>query len=427
MKFLLDRLQSWLPRLPSQAWILVGGRLLSGIGTGFTLFYAPIFFVNEIGLSKAAVGLAVGSASLSGILGRIISGFLLDSPKWGRKKTLFLSGIVEALASTGLAVSSTFEMLVLGNLLMGLGMGLYWPTTDSFVADLTTGGQRHDAYAMTRMGDSFGLQLGVIFGGLVVSQTGAYRLLFIIDASSFLVFSVIVWVAITEPERHLAHTGKALAGWATALRDRLLLVYVAVNIFFTVYMAQIQTTMPLYFTEFVKTGEKGEGFSPATISTLFSWHLVLLVLLQLPVARLLKHFTHPQALIISGLLWGVGFIFIGLTSILSTSQFVTAAIGLGFLALAIVAYSPSASSLVAEIAPIPLRGVYLSIDSQCWAVGYFIGPILGGWVLDLPRPFSDKLWLGLVMSVVIVIGVLQNLDRLLRQRKYLDAAQSKNI
>ena len=52
-----------LPKFKLPIWILAGGRLLLEIGTGFTLFYAPIFFVNQIGISSTLVGLALGSAS----------------------------------------------------------------------------------------------------------------------------------------------------------------------------------------------------------------------------------------------------------------------------------------------------------------------------------------------------------------------------
>ncbi|MGB3639640.1 MAG: hypothetical protein WBA39_19015 [Rivularia sp. (in: cyanobacteria)] len=54
--------------------ILAIGRLLSEVGTGFTLFYAPIFFVNQIGLSATTVGIALGSSSISGVVGRILGG-----------------------------------------------------------------------------------------------------------------------------------------------------------------------------------------------------------------------------------------------------------------------------------------------------------------------------------------------------------------
>ena len=69
-----------LPDFSAQVWILAAGRLLSQIGSGFTLFYAPIFFVNQVGLSTTLVGIALGSGSVSGVIGRFLGGQWADSP-----------------------------------------------------------------------------------------------------------------------------------------------------------------------------------------------------------------------------------------------------------------------------------------------------------------------------------------------------------
>src|SRR4028118_950209 len=109
----------WMPQLNHQVWILAFGRFLSEVGTGFTLFYAPIFFVNQVGLSATAVGFALGSASISGVLGRILGGTFSDSKFWGRRRTLLLSAAVAAIASLVLATTSNFSTLVVGYFLMG--------------------------------------------------------------------------------------------------------------------------------------------------------------------------------------------------------------------------------------------------------------------------------------------------------------------
>lgn len=97
-----------LPHLPYQIWVLALGRFLSEVGTGFILFYTPIFFVNEVGLSSTLVGIALGSASISGVFGRFFGGSLSDSPSWGRRKTLLLSAILSAIADLVLAFSNNF-------------------------------------------------------------------------------------------------------------------------------------------------------------------------------------------------------------------------------------------------------------------------------------------------------------------------------
>jgi len=414
----VPKLPSWFPRLPPQVWILAAGRFLSQSGTGFTLFYAPIYFVSQVGLSATAVGLGLGSGSISGVFGRILGGSFCDSKFWGRRRTLLLSAIISAVACFMLAAANDFPSLVAANLLMGFGVGLYWPATETLVADLGEGEQRQEAFALTRLADNLGLQVGIILGGFLIAVTGNYRSLFMIDAISFLIFFAVVWGAISETYKPSTsvNTGKngKQNGWMVALSDRTLLVYVVVNTLFTLYIAQIQTTLPLYFSNFVSVGGSGKGFSTATISVLFAFSTFLTVALQMPIARALRRFSCPRALMISAWLWGLGFMAIGLTGMVTTGNLFLAALGLFFLSVATVTYTPFASGLVVELAPESLRGVYLSINSQCWAIGYLIGPPLGGWALDQGKFAANNFWLGLALSVSVAILILQIVDRRLK-------------
>lgn len=412
------QLLSWLPDLDRQVWILAVGRLLSQTGTGFTLFYAPIFFVNQVGLSATAVGIGLGSAQISGIIGRLLGGSFSDSPDWGRRRTLLLSALVSAIASFVLAFADNFAMVVAGNLLMGLGIGLYWPATEAVVADLTAGKTRNEAYAITRLGDNIGLQLGIILGGIVIATTGAYRSLFIIDGLSFVVFFGVIYAAIAETYRPpiIAQSDRPETpenGWMVALGDRTLLIYIAVNILFTVYMSQIHSTIPLYLNNFMRG-----DFSAGTISALFAGHTAISIVLLLPVARLLNPLSRPHALIVSAMLWGMGFLIVGLMGMATTGTLLLAILGLGILAIATVSYTPAASALVADLAPDSRRGIYLSLNAQCWAIGYLIGPPLGGWVLDQTPQIVYNFWLGLAASVGVAIAILQSLHRQITRRQH---------
>lgn len=409
------QLFSWLPQFNRQVWILGFGRFLSEVGTGFTLFYAPIFFVNQVGLSATAVGLALGSASISGVVGRVLGGSFSDSQFWGRRRTLLLSAAIAALASFVLATTNNFPTLVVGNLLSGLGQGLYWPATESVVADVTSPAQRREAFALTRLADNLGMGMGIVLGGALIGTTGAYRALFVIDAISFLVFFAVVYFAIQETYQLQADKSSAsLPGsWATALSDRRLLVFVIVNIIFTTYIAQIHSTLPLYLKNFVPV-EEAKGFSETTISVLFGWHLAIAILCQLPAARVLNRFSHPQALAVSALMWAIGFVCVWVSG--SSGQLGWAILALGLLAIAIVTYTPSASSLITDLAPQSQLGVYFSINSLCWAAGYFIGPPLGGWALDRSPQVVNSFWLCLAASVVVTIAILQYLHQILRKQ-----------
>jgi MFS family permease len=400
-----------MPQLPRQVWILALGRLLSEIGSGFTIFYAPIFFVQQVGLSATSVGVALGSASISGVAGRLISGSYAD--RWGRKPVLLLSTLIGAIACFIFASTQNFPTLVIGCLVQGLGLGLYWPANEAIVADLTTGEERRIAYAFTRLADNIGMGVGIIAGGLLISSTGGYRWLFIIDGISFCIFFFTIIFAISETLQQGKEPTKLVGGYLTALRDRRLLVYVMVNIILTIYISQTQTTLPLYFSNFVAQAQ-ARGFDPQVISALFAWHLLMTVICQIPILTFLHRFSHARSLMISGGFWVLGFACMTLTGTAANYQLWWASLGLGLFALAIVAYTPTASALIADLAPASLRGVYTSINSLCWAVGYAVGPPLGGWALDRSPQFAHNFWLGLAATVPLVWAILWWLERLVK-------------
>jgi MFS family permease len=189
-----------------------------------------------------------------------------------------------------------------------------------------------------------------------------------------------------------------------------LVVYVIVNIILTVYISQTQTTLPLYFSGFVAQ-PGAHGFNPQVISTLFTGHLLMTIAAQLPMLKLLQKLSHVRSLMISGGFWLLGFCCISITGTSNSYQLLWASLGLGLFAVAIVAYIPTASALIADLAPSSLRSVYTSINSLCWAAGYAIGPPLGGWALDRSPQFAHQFWFGLAATVPIVWVILWWLER----------------
>lgn len=413
-----SQLSSWLPSIHPQVWIFAIGRFFSEVGTGFTLFYAPIFFVNQLGLSATSVGVALGSASISGIVGRIAGGSLADSEYWGRRRTLLLATAISAIASLVLATTNNFTSLVIGSLISGLGIGFYWPAAEAVVADASQIDNRRETFAIARLADNLGLAIGIVLAGFLIAIIGSYRWLFVIDAISFMVFFGVVYVGISETEQQQIEEFEKtehLTAWMAVLSDRRFLVYITVNIFFTIYISQIHSTLPLYFKNFVFVESTAKGFAETTISGLFAWHLVFAIICQLPVTSILKRCSHTLALTVSAIFWGIGFGLIWVSGTAPSHHLLWVTLALGVFAVAIVSYTPSAASLVTELAPKNQRGVYFSINALCWAVGSFIGHPLGGWALDQPQIITNSYWLGFILSVAIAMVILQYLNRILAE------------
>ena len=418
MKFVVKhQFSSWLPQLDSQVWTLGIGRCVAQLSSGFTLFYITIFFVNQLGFSATNVGLALGGASVAGILGRLVAISLCDSSLGGRRRTLLLSATLSAIAAAILAATNSFSLLVIGNLLMGFGQGLYWSTIDAAIANLISPSQCRDTFAMMRVMDYVGLGIGILLGGEIVGLTGAYRALFLCNAIGFVVFFMLVYTKVSETYQPQKPSSRIEGNWAAALSDRCLSIYAIANTILTIYASQFQAVLPLYWKNFAAAdGAIDRGFSATTIGILFGWHVLLAVVCQLPITRALKRWSPPQAMIFSAMMWALGFIAIWLTGIAPSIRLGWAILATEIFAIAAVSFTPAAVSIVNSLAPPSQRSIYFAINSLCGSLGYIIGPPLGTWVLDRSPQLADRFWLCLAASAVLAIGILQYLHRLLKQR-----------
>ncbi|MEL6453598.1 MAG: MFS transporter [Cyanobacteria bacterium J06623_5] len=413
----------WLPQLRREIWILVTGQLLLFIGQGFTLVYASIFFVNQLGFSPMQVGLALSSSGLTGIFGRFFAGCAIDSRWLGRRGTLLLAAVVSALACVCLALADTFGLLVAGNMLLGLGLSLYWPATLAVIADLSTAENRSEAFALSQLSNNLGLGVGALLAGQYIALTGAlagsYRALFVAKGLVYLVFGLVIWNAIAETRQGETTLKQVAKNWGTALRDRALVTFLLANIFFAIYGAQLSSSLPLYLANFIPSAqasmESTGGFSEQVISYLFFWHALIKIIGQLPTTRWAKQIDHVSILLFTLILWASAAAFFWLAGIVSRYGLIAALVGFFLVAIAEMVYGPASSALVGEMSPPDQRGIYFSLESECWGIGFLLGPASGGWALDHPVNGGANLWLVLVVSTGIPGAILLYLKQQLSQ------------
>jgi MFS family permease len=62
-------------------------------------------------------------------------------------------------------------------------------------------------------------------------------------------------------------------------------------------------------------------------------------------------------------------------------------------------------TIIADLSPIELRGVYQGIFGAAWGLSYFIGPLAGGWVYE--NWGSNALWVGcLIIGFLVAVCYL---------------------
>lgn len=393
-----------------QVWVQAVGRSLYQAGYGSIQFFIPLIFVNQVGLSATVVGIGVGSGSLAGIVGHLLGGYLADSPAYGRKRALLFSAGLAIMAAIALSLTQSLPILVVANLLMGLSAGCYWTAADATVIDVTTSEHRHKAFAILVLADSLGGGLGIWGGGMLLSLFHEAQILFLVGSLILVVFLVWILIAVTETRQEHPEHLDTLQGFVVALRDRSLLLFVLVNVLFTTYIALVSSTLPLYFTNVVSISPEAtpaSGTSFASIANLYTWCYVGLgAVLQVPIVQILGSVPKVRVLVISMLLWGTGFILVWVTGTIASMQLVWAIASLSILSIAATIYKPFAPAIVAELAPESLRGVYLAISYQCWSIGYFIGPVLGGWAMDQSGAIARGAWVVAAIAAFFSLFIL---------------------
>lgn len=412
----VNHLPALLQSMSRQVWIQALGRSLYQAGYGLIQFYIPLIFVNQVGLSATSVGLGIGSGSLAGVLGHLLGGYLADSQTYGRKRTLLLSAGLSILATLVLVLAQGLPILVIANLLLGLSAGCYWTAADAAVIDVTNWEQRQKAFGVLILADSLGGGLGVWGGGVLLTLVARGQLIFLVTSLIFLIFLVLIQIAIIETRQEDPEHSGTLQGFVVAFKDRSLQLFVVVNVLFTTYIALVNSTLPLYFTKVISTpapdATTEAGSTLASVANLFTWcYIGFGAVLQLPIVQVLNSVLKVQVLMISMLLWSAGFFLVWTTGTIASMQSINIVAALGILSIATAVYKPFAPTIVAELAPDSLRGIYLAISYQCWSIGYFVGPILGGWAMDRSQTVAHNAWVAVSISTICGLIILHFLGQ----------------
>src|SRR5262249_55525822 len=110
----------------------------------------------------------------------------------------------------------------------------------------------------------------------------------------------------------------------------------------------------------------------------------VVVLAQLPIAKLGEGRSRMRALALMGFIWACSMLLIGVagTWFDATSAFALIAIAVIAFGLGECLHGIVRGPLPADLAPPALAGRYMAFGSQSWQVGWIIGPAVGGFILQ---------------------------------------------
>ncbi len=140
------------------------------LAVGATLPVLPRFVEGPLGGSSFAVGLAIGSFSLSAVLLRPLSGRLGDSR--GRRLLIIGGGGIVALSLLAYVPTDSLWVLVLWRLVSGVGEAFFYVGAASAINDLAPDERRGEALSYFSLSLFAGIGLGPVLGETVLNVSG---------------------------------------------------------------------------------------------------------------------------------------------------------------------------------------------------------------------------------------------------------------
>lgn len=188
------------PLKPIQRWLWVlstGGTLLDGFVI-FVLGVAMPLIIAEFHLTPDVVGLIGASLVFGAVFGAGLGGPMADH--LGRKKLMLADMTIIAAGAAISALADGFPMLFIGQLLVGVGIGIDFPASSSYVSEVQPKRSRARMMVATIACQSVGMLLAaaislVLLKNLHSAQT--WRLFMATEGSIALLFFLL---RLSEPD-----------------------------------------------------------------------------------------------------------------------------------------------------------------------------------------------------------------------------------
>jgi MFS family permease len=360
--------------LPRTFWYLWTGALINRLGA-FVFTYLAIYLTRARHFSVAGAGLVVSLWGIGAIGAGPVGGILAD--RLGRRHTMLLGFLLGALAMVQLGLARAPWHIAVATMILGFCNDLYRPAMQAAIADVVPPSERTRAYGYLYWAVNLGFAGASVLAGLVASVS--FTSLFVIDAATTALFGVIVYLRVpeTHPERHAEKRSHVPV--LAPFSDGVLLAFIVAQFLMATVFAQGNSSLPMDMT--------AHHIAPATYGWLVAINGVLICLFQPSAITIVAR--HPRSRMLAGgaLCCGIGF---GLCAVARTP--LPYALTIVVWTLGELMFSPVTPTVLADLAPVHLRGSYQGAYQMVWGASAFVAPALGSLVLG--KLSSVALWSG---------------------------------
>jgi MFS family permease len=197
-----------LSRIPSGVWVLGFVSLLMDISSEMIHSLLPLFMVTILGTGTIAVGIVEGLAESLALVVKVFSGTLSDY--LGKRKELALFGYgLAALTKPLFALASGIGLVLTARLLDRVGKGMRGAPRDALIADITPPQLRGASFGLRQALDTVGAVLGPLLAvGLMLLWADDFRAVFWVAVIPGVLAVALLLFGVQEPAHRHTQKGR---------------------------------------------------------------------------------------------------------------------------------------------------------------------------------------------------------------------------
>ncbi|GED30238.1 MFS transporter [Brevibacillus centrosporus] len=342
------------------AWGVIIGTFLSRTGFFMTIPFLGIYLGKGKGIDPATVGAILAASFLVGTLCSFVGGALSD--RLGRYPVMIASMAAWSLTLLGFAYANETWQFFLMSSLNGLCRSIFEPTARALLADVTPPERRTDAFQARYFAINIGGAIGPLLGLKLGAGSTSSLVPFYISAAIFAFYAIALVVLMLLFRQGLQEKSKATPMQEmvrVVFSDKVFLYFLLGNVFLAGAYSHLDTTLSQYIGH-----DRIEAYS-----FLFIINTLSVVILQYPLAKLMKRYSSLTSLKAGCLLFGLGLFGFGVFETLVLLAFSMVVFTAGEILSFVIG-----DVLIGEIAPSHLRGTYYGASGFA-----FIGQSASAW------------------------------------------------
>lgn len=363
-------------------------------GFGAIVPVLPLY-ARSFGVSQSSIGLAIAVYGLARFVVAVPAGQLADA--LGRRGTLAIGGAVSCIGNVWCALAGTYPEFVAARFVAGAGAGVVLTVGVVVLADISTPARRGRTMAIYQGVFLFAVGIGPFPGGYLAETLGLPAP-FAAYAVAGALASAVAWLAVPETRDLPGALRGSVQGVRASLGSQLKLLFAQLGFLLVsaiAFMNAVARTGGL-FNIIPVLGEDQLSLSATKIGFGLALGSVMGLAATYPAGSLVDRYGRKAVIVPATFLTGTSFFLFVLAP--SYAWFLAASVTWG-VASAVGGAAPSAYA--ADSAPPGMNAAAMSTFRMLGDLGYVIGPITLGLVVDL---YGARTALVIAAGLLMVVG-----------------------